>query len=325
MKVNAFYIFILLLFFVSCTETKKQAMTPWGTSIGEDSIPASSSFGMSDIQNNGELIMLTLSGPESYYDYHGHGMGLQYLLCEKFAEKIGVSASQLSRIVSGETRTVSSDILIGVAKEFKVSTDYILGLSTVSVRKSYDISELGLSEGAVRGLVTGAVDVQILNRLLEHRNFPKLIDLIRIYFQDTAAKGIMARNQLIEMATASLSDLMKEHPEHRAEAKQDLQFLNAQKLGEHEAEIEKIKNVFLAILRDIKKDIDNGEQPGETVTAAMFQAMRDTMAEQKQNPLSIDDVTAMIAGQIGQLAPMDKETADLFQQLAKKMIEQAGK
>ena len=67
--------------------------------------------------------------------------------------------------------------------------DYILSLSTVSVRKSYDISELGLSEGAVRGLVTGAVDVQILNRLLEHRNFPKLIDLIRIYFQDTAAKG----------------------------------------------------------------------------------------------------------------------------------------
>ena len=59
----------------------------------------------------------------------------------------------------------------------------------MSVRKSYDISELGLSEGAVRGLVTGAVDVQILNRLLEHRNFPKLIDLIRIYFQDTAAKA----------------------------------------------------------------------------------------------------------------------------------------
>ena len=227
--------------------------------------------------------------------------------------------------VNGETRTVSSDILIGVAKEFKVSTDYILGLSTVSVRKSYDISELGLSEGAVRGLVTGTVDVQILNRLLEHRNFPKLIDLIRIYFQDTAAKGIMARNQLIEMATASLSDLMKEHPEHRAEAKQDLQFLNAQKLGDHEAEIEKIKNVFLAILRDIKKDMDNGEQPGETVTAAMFQTMQDALVEQKQNPLTIDDVTKMVAGQIGQLAPMDEEATDLFQQLAKKLIEQTGK
>ena len=82
-----------------------------------------------------------------------------------------------------------SDILMGVEQEFKVSTDYILDMPTVSVCKSYDISELGLSDGVVRGLVTGAVDVQILNRLLEHRNFPKLIDLIRIYFQDTAQRG----------------------------------------------------------------------------------------------------------------------------------------
>ena len=70
--------------------------------------------------------------------------------------------------------------------------------------------------------------------------------------------------------------------------------------------------------------LDNGEQPGEAVTAAMFQAMRDALAEQKQKPLSIDDVTAMIAGQIGQLTPMDKETVEMFQQFAKKMIEQAG-
>ena len=239
---------------------------------------------------------------------------------KELAKRIGVSASQLSRIISGETKTVSSDILMGIADVFKVSTDYILGLSNISVRKNYEISELGLSEGAVRGLVTGAVDVEILNRLLEHKSFPKLMNLIRIYFQDTAAKGIMARNQLIEMVTASLSDLMKEHPEQRVEVRQDLQFLNAQKLGEHEAEIEKIKNVFLAILRDIKKDIDNGEQPGEAVTAAMFQAMRDALAEQKQNLLSIDDVAVMVAGQIGQLTPMDEETADLFKQLAKKMM-----
>ena len=38
---------------------------------------------------------------------------------------------------------------------------------------------------------------------------------------------------------------------------------------------------------------------------------------------SIDDVTAMIAGQIGQLLPMDEETIGQFQTLAKKMMEQA--
>ena len=38
---------------------------------------------------------------------------------------------------------------------------------------------------------------------------------------------------------------------------------------------------------------------------------------------SIDDVTALIAGQIGQLLPMDEETIKQFQTLAKKMMEQA--
>lgn len=243
---------------------------------------------------------------------------------KELAKRIGVSASQLSRIVNGETKTISSDILMGVANVFKVSTDYILGLSNISVRKSYDISELGLSEGAVKGLVTGAVDVKILNRLLEHKSFPRLINLIQIYFQDTAAKGIMARNQLIEMATASLSDLMKDHPEYRAEAKQDLQFLNAQKLGEHEAETEKIKSIFLAILRDIKNDMDSGEQPGEAVTAAMLQSIKSVVAEQRQELHTIADVTALVAEQIRKVMPLDEEMSEQFRQLAKKMMEQAG-
>ena len=243
---------------------------------------------------------------------------------KELSRKTGIDASQITRIENGTLKTISSDYLIKLAKELKTSTDYILGLTTVSVPKSYDISELGLSNEAVKGLVTGAIDIEILNRLLEHKNFPRLMHLIRIYFQDTAARGIMARNQLIDMATASLSDLMKEYPEHRAEAKQDLQFLNAQKVGEHEAEIEKIKNVFLAILRDIKKDIDNGEPPGEAATAAMLQTMRGTLAGQQQEPPSMDDVAAMIAGQIGQFVPMDEETTEQFRQLAKKMMGQAG-
>ena len=243
---------------------------------------------------------------------------------KELSQKTGIDASQITRIENGSLKTISSDYLIKLAKELKTSTDYILGLTPVSVPKSYDISELGLSNEAVKGLVTGTVDVEILNRLLEHKSFPRLIHLIRIYFQDTAARGIMVRNQLIEMATASLSDLMKEHPEHRAEAKQDLQFLNAQKLGEHEAELEKIKNVFLAILRDIKKDIDSGEQPGEVATAAMLQTMRATLAEQQQEPVTMDDVAGMVAGQLGQFVPMDEETAEQFRQLAKKMMEQAG-
>ena len=239
---------------------------------------------------------------------------------KELAKRIGISAPQMSRIVSGETKTVNSDILMAVAKEFKVSTDYILGLTEISVRKNYDISELGLSEGAVKGLVTGAVDVDILNRLLEHKNFPKLTNLIRIYFKDTATRGIMARNQIIDMATASLSDFVKEHPDKRAEAREDIQFMNAQKLGEHEAEIEKIKSIFLASLRDIKKDIDDGKQPTETATAAMIQGVQDEIMERSQEKLSKDDFADIVVNQFGLASKLNEKSVILFKKLMKGMM-----
>ena len=62
-------------------------------------------------------------------------------------------------------------------------------------------------------------------------------------------------------------------------------------MGDHEAEIEKIKNVFLTILRDIKKEMDSSEQPGETITAHHVPTMQEAMKNHQQEPLSMDDVT----------------------------------
>ncbi len=82
---------VAVIVMASCEEKKVVETTPWGTSLTEDSISPERAFSLNDIISNGELIMLTISGPETYYDYHGRGMGLQYLLCEKFAQAIGVS------------------------------------------------------------------------------------------------------------------------------------------------------------------------------------------------------------------------------------------
>lgn len=42
------------------------------------------------IQQSGELIVVTLSGPDTYYDYQGLYMGMQYALVAHFAEKNGL-------------------------------------------------------------------------------------------------------------------------------------------------------------------------------------------------------------------------------------------
>lgn len=93
---------ILLSLLIACQQKQKQeVVTPWGTTLDmnadsgeeDDSLATSDDgrIGLREIQQNGEMIMLTLNGPETYYDYHGKGMGVHYLLCEKLAEHLGVT------------------------------------------------------------------------------------------------------------------------------------------------------------------------------------------------------------------------------------------
>lgn len=239
---------------------------------------------------------------------------------KELAEKIGLSAPQLSRIISGKTSTINSDALIGIAETFKVSTDYILGLSSISVRKSYDISQLGLSENAIKGLVTETIDVEILNHLLENPKFSQLLNLIRIYFEDSIALGMMSRNDMINMATMSLSEIMQQNPAQKTEAKHDIRLLNAQKFGEHEAEIERMKNIFVSILRDIKRDIDTQQKPSTNMNTEMFQSI---VASAKENPpATLDDVISLVTSKMSMVMDMDDNTKEQFNALFRQMTEQ---
>ena len=63
----------------------------------------------------------------------------------ELARRLGISPSQISRIINGETKTISSEILIALVKEFHVSADYILGLTDEKNidKKKYDNSYHG--------------------------------------------------------------------------------------------------------------------------------------------------------------------------------------
>ena len=104
---------------------------------------------------------------------------------KQLADQLHVTHSQISRIESGETKNPNISIVIDAASFFHVSTDYLLGITQITSPKSYDISELGLSEEAVT---------------------PKLCIMIRNYFDDTIAEGIMARNKVIDLAVDQLPE-----------------------------------------------------------------------------------------------------------------------
>ena len=78
-------VFVLL---VSCTQKQERVVTPYGSVL--DSANVVDEFDLAGIQTSGELIMATLNGPETYYDYHGRQLGTQYLICQHFADSLGV-------------------------------------------------------------------------------------------------------------------------------------------------------------------------------------------------------------------------------------------
>lgn len=84
---------------------------------------------------------------------------------EKLALSIGITSSQLSRIVNGKTLKVSHELVIALAKKFDVSADFLLGMTSIPERVRID--ELGLSETAVRNLLSGRVNLKWINHLLE--------------------------------------------------------------------------------------------------------------------------------------------------------------
>lgn len=108
---NSIYIqLIILILLVSCGQKRQDTVVaPWGEIA--DTIPTDDDFDLEEIQHSGELIALTLTGPETYYDYRGRHLGTQYLLAQRFANKLGVSlrmevcrdtAEMLQRLQDGE-------------------------------------------------------------------------------------------------------------------------------------------------------------------------------------------------------------------------------
>lgn len=86
---NAEWLFLLViaLAVMACTRRQESAVMPW-QSGGE--AESGAAFDLPSIEKAGEMIALTVSGPETYYEHHGRQMGLQYLICQHFAQHIGV-------------------------------------------------------------------------------------------------------------------------------------------------------------------------------------------------------------------------------------------
>ena len=243
---------------------------------------------------------------------------------KELADKIFVAHSQISRLESGETTNIGSSLLVSLSKIFQVSTDYLLGLTPVSSQKNYDISQLGLSEEVIRRLLSRRINPDVVNRLLEHNQFPSLCVLIQNYFYDIAANGIMSRNAVIDLAIEPLLALKESNPPNKSALTEQINALKASKIQKNEADIEKIKNLLLKILRDIKAEMAEQQLLGPVATAEAVDGIRAALPDKPDSELTLQDMTTAITSFVGTQIPLNSEMAKQIEQLTTALLQSAS-
>lgn len=230
----------------------------------------------------------------------------------ELAARIGCSESSLSRFISGKTDKLGDENIIRIAKAFNVSTDFLLGVTTVPDRKNYEIGELGLSAQAARNLYTGKANAQVVNYLLESPRFLELTYTLEQYFNDTLAAGYAAQNQLY----TTLSSLMRKTVKTNAAA-QAANEINRLKTPVYQADLATIENQFMLAVKEVKKEIGNDFAAIQSMTTEQAKRMFTEVAKGQDmtNPtLTPEQVSDLIIDSVAGLDGVNQDALNTLGQ-----------
>lgn len=90
MSVRYAVIMGLLLSIVGCDDMKTHGDDAGQSPFAHAQEQGNPRFDLGDIQENGELIVLTMYGPQTYFDFRGESFGMQYMIVSQYAKSIGV-------------------------------------------------------------------------------------------------------------------------------------------------------------------------------------------------------------------------------------------
>lgn len=113
MTLLGLYLGVVCSLLASCggaQERKDYTDVPW--CVVSDTIGFNDEIDLDELLTNGEMIMVTLYGEDTYYDYKGRAAGCHYRLCQRFADMLGV---RLRIDVCRDTADMISKLILGDA------------------------------------------------------------------------------------------------------------------------------------------------------------------------------------------------------------------
>lgn len=109
--------------------------------------------------------------------------------------------------------------------------------------------------------------------------------------------------------------------------REDVMLFRAQKFAPHEADFERIKNIFLSILRDIKKDMDEKEPTSPPVQMEFLKKLMGAIRELSlpKNPPSPEKAVDWTISQLAKQITMSAETRKAYKRAFMMSLRDNGK
>lgn len=223
----------------------------------------------------------------------------------ELAARIGTSASTLSRIEKGEIESPGSDIVVKLARVFRVSTDFLLGITDYPDRMNYEVGQLGLSPEAARRLNSGEVDMNALNRMVMNPCFPVISRNISSYLDGSLEAGMRIQNDMI----VSAMDMVRSFPAAQME-------LSAMKIPSGLA-LERLVMRMELMLRSMKKDageLEHADQQERDSQVAKDVQREIYVLRKKGKPVSPESIADVILGTVTRAWRVDAHSLDDFRE-----------
>lgn len=207
------------------------------------------------------------------------GARLEHLRARKgvpdaeLAKVFGINRSTMGRILKGETEKVSSQMIIDAAQYFRVSTDFLLGLTDMPDPMNHPVESFGLTEGAARAILSEDVNINMLNRLLENLRFCQLTQTMAYALEPDQTAGVMSYDNILAHGESLFLEYMAPSVKIKRELKKDSQKIAAKVIDPNTVGNGQMLEEFRSVIQQIRKDMKMEKPLSVPVTREFLKEM----------------------------------------------------
>lgn len=171
------------------------------------------------------------------------------LTTEQLSKATGLSKSALNNYENDKEKDISLVSLTTLAKYYRVSTDYLLGMHDNVVYANTELSELHLSDDMIDLLKNSKINHRLLCEIATHKEFSNLMADIELFVDKLASMQIHNLNVWVDAAREEI--INKYHP---TEEDSTLRTLKSAHIIEDTYFSELVHNDIDTIMKDIREN-----------------------------------------------------------------------